>query len=131
MREERSRMNIVQHILILGLRVYRCTVGAVQPVLFGPLAGCRFSPSCSAYAMEAIRVHGAMAGIWLGLKRVCRCHPWGECGYDPVPAMKSAARDPKHRVGSINGNRTHCLLPGGVAGEIVSKDFIQRSSARE
>ena len=46
---------------------------------------CRYLPTCSAYAQEAIARHGACAGGWLALKRVCRCHPWGGSGVDPVP----------------------------------------------
>ena len=46
---------------------------------------CRFQPSCSAYAIGAIRKHGAIRGGWLALKRLSRCHPWGGSGYDPVP----------------------------------------------
>jgi hypothetical protein len=51
--------------------------------LFGP--ACRFAPSCSAYALEAIERHGAPRGTWLALKRIGRCHPWGGAGFDPVP----------------------------------------------
>ena len=46
---------------------------------------CRYSPSCSAYAIEALRRYGAAKGGWLALKRIARCHPWGGCGHDPVP----------------------------------------------
>ncbi|MDD4615817.1 MAG: membrane protein insertion efficiency factor YidD [Alphaproteobacteria bacterium] len=46
---------------------------------------CRYIPTCSAYADEAIRLHGAIKGGKLALKRICRCHPWGGYGYDPVP----------------------------------------------
>ncbi|MBF0561901.1 MAG: membrane protein insertion efficiency factor YidD [Alphaproteobacteria bacterium] len=46
---------------------------------------CRYQPTCSAYAMEALRRHGAMQGGWLAIKRIGRCHPWGGEGFDPVP----------------------------------------------
>ena len=46
---------------------------------------CRFAPSCSHYAIEALERHGAIAGSWLALKRILRCHPWNPGGYDPVP----------------------------------------------
>lgn len=48
-------------------------------------AACRYTPTCSQYAIEAINKHGAIKGLWLAIKRICRCHPWGGSGYDPVP----------------------------------------------
>ena len=47
--------------------------------------GCRFQPTCSAYALETLERHGAIKGLWLTLRRISRCHPWGGHGYDPVP----------------------------------------------
>jgi hypothetical protein len=79
-------MNVAQHILVFGVRVYRWVISPAKTFIFGPLGQCRFTPSCSAYALEAITRHGAVKGPWLGLKRICRCHPWGGCGADPVPA---------------------------------------------
>ena len=49
---------------------------------------CRFEPSCSAYALEAIEKHGAARGYGFAVKRICRCHPWGAAGYDPVPEVR-------------------------------------------
>lgn len=66
-------------VLVLLLRAYQL---AISP-LVGP--SCRFYPSCSNYAIEAVRTHGALRGAWLALRRVGRCHPWCEGGYDPVP----------------------------------------------
>ena len=60
--------------------------------LISPLVGprCRFHPTCSDYAVEAIRTHGAARGSWLALKRIGHCHPWHEGGFDPVPPARSA-----------------------------------------
>jgi putative membrane protein insertion efficiency factor len=82
-------VNPLQHILIFAVRAYRVTVSPAQAFLFGPSAGCRFTPSCSQYAMDAVRARGAATGGALAVKRICRCHPWGGCGHDPVPANSS------------------------------------------
>jgi putative membrane protein insertion efficiency factor len=76
--------------LMLGLlrffiRIYQCTLSPLLSLISGPGAGCRFKPTCSAYFLEAVETHGIAGGIWLGLKRLARCQPWGGAGYDPVP----------------------------------------------
>ncbi|MDY6122855.1 MAG: membrane protein insertion efficiency factor YidD [Porphyromonas sp.] len=70
---------MVVWILSLPIHFYRF---AISP-LFPP--ACRYTPSCSAYALEALRKHGPMKGIYLAIRRILRCHPWGGSGYDPVP----------------------------------------------
>ena len=72
-------MTIISRILIVPIRLWQVTVSAVLPPT------CRYSPSCSAYAIEALQRHGPAKGLWLGARRIARCHPWGSSGYDPVP----------------------------------------------
>jgi len=71
-------------LLILAIRAYRWTISPAQLFLFGSTGGCRFTPTCSQYAIESIRTHGSATGSLLAVKRICRCHPWGACGHDPV-----------------------------------------------
>ena len=66
------------------LRAYQLTLSP----LLGPR--CRFHPSCSHYMQEAVTLHGALRGVWLGLRRLARCHPLNPGGYDPVPPAKTA-----------------------------------------
>ncbi len=69
----------MRFVLKFLIRAYQLFVSP----LLGPR--CRFYPSCSHYAMEAIELHGALRGTWLAIKRIGRCHPWNEGGFDPVP----------------------------------------------
>lgn len=70
---------MLRRLFMLPIRFYQ---GAISP-LFPPV--CRFTPTCSQYAVEAIMRHGVVKGSWLALRRIARCHPWGGSGYDPVP----------------------------------------------
>ena len=64
-------------------------------VAISPLLGdnCRFHPTCSAYASEAVHHHGTMRGSWLALRRICRCHPWNPGGFDPVPPSEQTSAE--------------------------------------
>ena len=75
----------MSRILLLLLRAYRF---ALSPLLGGQ---CRFAPTCSQYAMEAIERFGAARGCWLALGRLLRCHPWHAGGWDPVPSIRLEA----------------------------------------
>ncbi|MCY3984594.1 MAG: membrane protein insertion efficiency factor YidD [Roseovarius sp.] len=72
-------MTLTAKILALPIRFYR--------LVFSPWVGhhCRFQPTCSAYALEALEKHGGIRGGYIALLRILRCNPWGNCGYDPVP----------------------------------------------
>lgn len=70
---------IVRSAVILPIRFYQLFISPLTP------PSCRFVPTCSQYAVEAIRRHGVVRGGWLAVKRLLRCHPWGGSGYDPVP----------------------------------------------
>jgi len=75
---------------LMGLVVfYRVVLSPVKFALLGPGSRCRFEPSCSAYALEALQKHGVWRGSWLALKRLARCHPFGACGPDPVPPCEA------------------------------------------
>ena len=65
---------------LIGLvRFYQVCISPLKP------ATCRFTPTCSQYALQALQKYGPIKGSWLAIKRIAKCHPWGGCGYDPVP----------------------------------------------
>ena len=77
--------------LVCGLiRVYQLTLGPALPAIAGPGCGCRFTPTCSHYALEAVRTHGALGGGWLAVRRLARCTPLCRGGFDPVPVGPDA-----------------------------------------
>jgi len=80
---------LARAVLIGAIRIYRMTLSRVLP------SSCRFTPSCSLYAMEAVRVHGALRGMALGLWRICRCNPFTPGGEDPVPERRPRRMEPR------------------------------------
>ena len=92
-------LNPLQWTLVVALRLYRVVLSPAKTFLFGPAGHCRFTPTCSAYALEAVCAHGALRGSWLALRRICRCHPWGGCGHDPVPPLPAAPGGPASPTG--------------------------------
>ena len=78
-------MNPLQYLAVALLRGYRWVLSPMKNALFGASVTCRFTPTCSAYALEAVRRHGVVQGGGLTFRRLCRCHPWGGAGDDPVP----------------------------------------------
>lgn len=77
-------MHVLRQVLVFPLialvRVYQW---GLKPMLRGN--ACRFAPTCSEYMIQALKVHGPIRGLWLGIRRIGRCHPWGGHGWDPVP----------------------------------------------
>jgi uncharacterized protein len=94
-----------KYLLIGLLKAYRLTISP----LYGNV--CRYYPSCSAYALRAVEVHGAIRGSWLATRRLLRCHPWALGGYDPVPGT------PEHAEEARQHERGPTLeLTGGAVG---------------
>ena len=80
-------MTPLAHLAALPVRAYR--------LVLSPWLGlsCRYQPTCSAYALEALEIHGAIYGTWLAIRRIARCHPAGGSGYDPVPGPGRSGED--------------------------------------
>lgn len=86
-------MNPVRFLLLALIKAYQWVLSPLKNALFGETGRCRFTPSCSEYAAEAVRRHGALRGVWLAGRRLLRCHPWGDFGPDPVPKPRRPRAD--------------------------------------
>ncbi len=75
-------LTILGYILIAPIWIYQKIISPLFP------SSCRHEPSCSVYAVEAIKKRGPFIGLWFSIKRLSKCHPWGTYGYDPVPLKK-------------------------------------------
>jgi putative membrane protein insertion efficiency factor len=71
------------------IRFYQRILSPMLKAAAGPAAGCRYSPTCSNYFLQAVDLHGPFHGSWIGICRIFRCHPWGGSGYDPVPPPRN------------------------------------------
>lgn len=78
------------------VRFYRKAISPFTP------PSCRYQPTCSAYALEALERHGALRGSWLSLRRILRCHPWGGSGHDPVPGLSQSVPAPGLEVETVD-----------------------------
>jgi putative membrane protein insertion efficiency factor len=75
----KSISNFFVFLLILPVKIYKIIISPLLP------PSCRYTPTCSTYAIEALKKHGPIKGLYLAAKRILSCHPWGGSGYDPVP----------------------------------------------
>jgi len=88
-------------VLQSAIRLYQLTLSPTLPLILGPGCGCRFHPTCSHYAQEAVQRHGPLRGAWLAIKRIARCHPLHAGGVDFVPAVTRAGSQPICRAVSV------------------------------
>ena len=99
-------MKLLRRAAILPIRVYQMAISPLLP------SSCRYHPSCSAYAVEALERHGLIRGGWLTLLRLARCHPWGGSGYDPVPESLPPQNGPAQTKDGCRHGHRH--LPGSL-----------------
>jgi len=94
-------MKVVGFALLALIRAYQLLISPMFP------PSCRYFPTCSDYARQAVSRHGPLVGVGLALKRLARCHPWGGLGYDPVPdrapASSGLCPDRRHHLHSLSG----------------------------
>ncbi|UCC24167.1 MAG: membrane protein insertion efficiency factor YidD [Gemmatimonadales bacterium] len=86
----------VRHLMMAGVRFYRTFISPLTP------PSCRYTPTCSAYALEALERHGALRGSWMAFRRILRCHPWGGSGHDPVPEVSLAGTNGEAAAGQTS-----------------------------
>ena len=102
------------------IRCYQWVISPGLHTICGPGSGCRFNPSCSQYFLEAVRLHGAWHGSVLGIKRICRCHPRGGFGDDPVPPRRA---EPATAAGAEHNS----TVPGENSGGHCERSALYHS----
>lgn len=95
---------ILRGICLFLVAVYRKIISPVIHAMMGPNAGCRYIPTCSQYAEEALKTLPLPRALWLILKRVSSCHPWGGHGYDPVPTCGCCKEEGEKKDRPEGGN---------------------------
>ena len=96
---------ILSAVIRLLIRFYQRILNPMLKATAGSGFGCRFSPTCSHYFLQAVELHGPFRGSWYGICRIFRCHPWGGSGYDPVPPTEDSDDD-QHPC-SCHGEQPH------------------------
>lgn len=104
-------MNLLQRLAVLLIRFYQWAISPLIVTFGGPTARCRFTPSCSQYALEAIQKHGFFKGGWYAFLRLLRCNPWGPFGHDPVPGTEDEKSAPETQDGMDNQRSLSQVLP--------------------
>lgn len=101
-------MRPLAKIIAISLRaVVRGYQLLISPILAG---SCRYHPTCSGYALEALEKHGPASGSWLAVKRIFRCHPWGGHGFDPVPEPRSHTHESRSHAGACGAHPDKRIL---------------------
>lgn len=113
----------MKYVLIGLLKAYRLVISP----LYGNV--CRYYPSCSAYALRAVQVHGAVKGSWLAGRRLLRCHPWAPGGYDPVPGtpeFDEEMRENALRTGTMDSSSRVSAPVGTAPGPITDAAYASQ-----
>ncbi len=92
-------LKLLGWVLLLPVYLYKYAISPLTP------ASCRHYPTCSEYAVQALKVHGPIKGFWLATKRISKCHPWGTHGYDPVPPKESKTIPGTQKKGKLTGEK--------------------------